>query len=92
MRMEYATHDSLVVDRQNHPNVTEGWFVGPQNLVVRFRRESRAAHGVITKGVPRGGNFVKSSWPSNGKPRSWFILPLTEWIGSMYLEVVYNPL
>jgi hypothetical protein len=62
--------------------------VEPQNSVVRFRRGLEAARGVIAKGALRRSNFVKSVWSSDEKHRSWSILPLVEWIESMYLGVV----
>jgi hypothetical protein len=49
--MQCTTHDSLVVELQNHRVL---WMVGfaefwPQNSVVRFQRESKAARGVIAR-------------------------------------------
>jgi hypothetical protein len=71
--MEYATHDVLMDEPQNHPAVQMAGFVEfvPQNSVVRFWRESRVAHGVIMKGVSRRNNFVWSAWPSDAYSRSW---------------------
>jgi hypothetical protein len=48
---------------------------------------TRATCDIIMKGALRQRNFVKSAWSSDQKSRSWSILPLAEWIGSMYLRV-----
>jgi hypothetical protein len=72
---------------QNHPVIqfTSFTVFGLQNPVVWFRRESGAAHGIITKGASRQSNFMKSVWPSDRYSRIWFIFPLDGWISSMYL-------
>ena len=73
------------------PSATGGRFLTEFGLKTwwwQFRWESNATCGVITKGASRRSNFVWSAWPLDQYPKSWSILPPTEWIGSMYLAVV----
>jgi hypothetical protein len=90
MRMQYSSHGSLVVEPQNHLVLGTAGFTefGPQNSVVRFRRESGVARGIIAKDASRRNNFVWSMWSSDAYFKSWSILPLVKWMSSMYLRVV----
>jgi hypothetical protein len=76
-RMEYATRRGYDGWASKPPSATVTGFArfGPQNLVVWFQRESRAACGVITEGASKRSNFVKITWPSDLYYRSWSILP-----------------
>jgi hypothetical protein len=78
-----------VVEPQTYPALRRDDFAefGPQNSSVRFWRESKAVHGVITKGASRRSNFVKSMWPSD-ENLGGSLFSLAERIGSMYLGVV----
>jgi hypothetical protein len=51
-----------VVEPTKHPLLQFAGFArfGPQNPVVRFRRESRTSCGIITKGMSRRSNFMMS--------------------------------
>jgi hypothetical protein len=53
--MRYATQSSLMVEPQNHPALLMAGFTkfGPQNSMMRFRRESEVACGIIAKGASR---------------------------------------
>jgi hypothetical protein len=85
MRTRCDTHDDLVVEPQNHPALWMAVFVELDLKTRRrwFRREPVAARGGTTKGASKRSNFVWSAWSSDRKPRSWYILPLAEWICSM---------
>jgi hypothetical protein len=56
---------------------------GPQNSAMVVLVGIGAAHGITAKGASTRSNFVWSVWLSDGKPRSWSILSLAEWIDSM---------
>jgi hypothetical protein len=75
--MRYVTHGGLVVESQNHPALRMAGFTefGPQNSVVQFWRETKAARGAIVKGASRRSNFVWIMWLSDTYFRSWSILP-----------------
>jgi hypothetical protein len=87
--MRCATHDDFLVESQNHPAAGFAEF-GPQNSVMRFRRESKTACGLIAKSACRRSNFMWSAWPLDRNPKSWSIFPLAKWIGSIYVGVVYE--
>jgi hypothetical protein len=51
-----------MVEPTKHPPLQFAGFTGfgPQNPVVRFRRESMSSRGIITKGMSRRSNFMRS--------------------------------
>jgi hypothetical protein len=90
MRTWCDTHDSFVVDPQNHLAMEDVFSTefGLKTQWWWFWRESKVACGIIMTGASRQNNFVWSAWPLDQNPRNWSIFSTMEWIGSMYIGVV----
>jgi hypothetical protein len=60
---------------------------GPQNSVAAVPEGVGGGMWYHSKGCVKakqlGGGRLWSTWPSNRKHRSWYILPLAEWINYM---------